>query len=78
MTQRCRLLARAQMSGEVREPGWEFELQDGEIGPHRNVVEQLETIDVKHDSAHVHAKYADEPLYEVFVDGQWKRPWGAK
>jgi hypothetical protein len=39
MTQkRYRLLARAQLDGEVREPGYVFTLADGERGPHRTVV----------------------------------------
>lgn len=66
------------MSGEIREPGWQFELADGELGPHRANIGRLETIDVTHDSAHVHARSIDEPLYEVFVDGQWQKPGGAK
>ena len=35
---RYRLLARAQMHGEVRGPGYVFTLADGELGPHRTVV----------------------------------------
>jgi hypothetical protein len=35
---RYRLLARAQMHGAVREPGYIFTLAEGEIGPHRTVV----------------------------------------
>ena len=38
MTQRYRLLARAQVDGEVREPGYVFTLADGVRGPHRTVV----------------------------------------
>jgi hypothetical protein len=33
-----RLLARAQIDGEVRQPGYVFTLKDGERGPHRTVV----------------------------------------
>lgn len=33
-----RLTARAQMHGTVREPGYVFTLEDGELGPHRTVV----------------------------------------
>jgi hypothetical protein len=33
-----RLLARAQIDGEVRHPGYVFTLKDGERGPHRTVV----------------------------------------
>lgn len=35
MTKRYRLLGRAQMHGEIREPGYEFTLADGERGPYR-------------------------------------------
>lgn len=38
MTKQYRLLARAQMHGEVREPGYVFTLAEGERGPHRTVV----------------------------------------
>jgi hypothetical protein len=33
-----RLLARAQIDGEVREPGYVFTLADGELGPHKTMV----------------------------------------
>jgi hypothetical protein len=35
---RYRLLARAQLDGAVREPGYILTLAEGERGPHRNVV----------------------------------------
>jgi hypothetical protein len=38
MTKRYRLLARAQIDGEVRQPGYVFTLADGERGPCRTVV----------------------------------------
>jgi hypothetical protein len=38
MTRLYRLLARAQMHGEVRQPGYVFTLADGERGPHKTVV----------------------------------------
>ena len=38
MAKRFRLLARAQMHGEVREPGYVFTLEDGEIGPAKTTV----------------------------------------
>jgi hypothetical protein len=39
MTQkRYRLLARAQVDGEVREPGYVFMLAEGERGPHKAMV----------------------------------------
>lgn len=44
---RYRLTARAQMDGELREPGYVFTLAEGEVGPHRTV------------SAHAGANIAD-------------------
>jgi hypothetical protein len=38
MTKLYRLLARAQMHGAVREPGYTFTLAEGERGPHRTIV----------------------------------------
>jgi hypothetical protein len=39
MTQkRYRLLARAQLDGEVRQPGYVFTLAEGERGPHKTAV----------------------------------------
>jgi hypothetical protein len=35
---RYRLLARAQLDGAVREPGYVFRLAEGENGPHKTVV----------------------------------------
>jgi hypothetical protein len=35
---RYRLLVRAQMDGEVREPGYVFTLAEGERGPHKTMV----------------------------------------
>jgi len=74
MTQRCRLLARAQISGEVRDPGFEFELADGEVGPSRTIVAAHETIDVLNDSKRIHPPLVDEPLYQVFINGEWVAP----
>jgi hypothetical protein len=59
---RYRLTARAQMHGEVREPGYVFTLADGEKGPHRTVSARPGVNIADHigaDSAMV-----DEPLYE--------------
>ena len=38
MTRLYRLLARAQMHGEVRQPGYVFTLAEGERGPHKTAV----------------------------------------
>jgi hypothetical protein len=37
MTKRYRLTARAEMFGAIRDPGFEFTLPEGEIGPHMTV-----------------------------------------
>ncbi len=37
-TKRYRLLAKAQLEGEVREPGYVFTLAEGERGPHKTMV----------------------------------------
>ena len=38
MAKQYRLLARAQLDGEVREPGYSFTLADGVRGPHKTMV----------------------------------------
>jgi len=60
---RYRLHTRAVMHGAVREPGYVFELKDGELGPHRTVVAsdhgaQISDHDVKQGAL------KDVPLYE--------------
>lgn len=74
MTQHCRLLARAQMHGEIREPGYQFHLAAGELGPHRTVVSSHETIDLTHDNVRIPPECRDEPLYQVLIDGVWQAP----
>jgi len=74
MTQRCRLLARAQIGAALLEPGTEFSLKDGEIGPCKTTMYAHETIDLAHDSRRVPPEYVDEPRYEVFVGGKWQKP----
>ena len=41
MTKRYRLTARAEMFGAIHDPGFEFTLPEGEIGPHRTVSRTL-------------------------------------
>jgi len=58
-----RLLAKAQIDGEVREPGYVFTLPEGVKGP-------MKTIITKHDQHNpiggerILGKYEDIPLYE--------------
>lgn len=56
-TKRYRLTARAQMDGMVRDPGYEFSLEDGQKGPMRT--ERI-----------AGGKDADVPLYVEVVDGK--------
>lgn len=38
MSKRYRLTAKAEMHGTVRDPGYVFTLEEGQLGPHRTVV----------------------------------------
>ena len=64
---RYRLLARAQMHGAVREPGYVFTLPDGELGPHRTVVASQHGAQIT-DHINSTQELKDEPLYEEFVE----------
>jgi hypothetical protein len=76
MTQRCRLNVRAQMNGAICEPGHVFHLADGEIGPHRTLVQAYERLDIDNDNKRILPELVDEPLYDVWdgVSGQWVKP----
>lgn len=74
MTQRCRLLARAQIAGSLREPFEEFTLPDGVRGPHRTIMRTHEKIDLDNDAKRVLPDHEDEPLYEVWDGKGWVRP----
>jgi hypothetical protein len=70
MPKRYRLLAKAQMHGEVREPGYVFTLGDGEIGPHRTVVASSHGAQIV-DHISMDQKLEDHPLYvEIDDDGK--------
>jgi hypothetical protein len=56
MTKLYRLLSRAQLDGEVRQPGYVFTLAEGERGPHRTVVWSMPD--------RCTPRTHDEPLYE--------------
>jgi hypothetical protein len=64
---KCRLLARAQMNGEVKEPGHIFYLQEGERGPHRTVVSSNHGAQIA-DHLSQQQQLADEPLYQIIED----------
>ncbi len=64
-TKRYRLLTRAQMNGALREPGYVFELADGELGPHRTVVASNHGASIAdHDHPDRRNDVEDVPLYE--------------
>lgn len=62
MTQ-YRLLARAELDGAIREPGYIFTLADGEIGPHRTVVASDHGAQIT-DHMNATQEMVDIPLYE--------------
>jgi len=68
-TRKYRLTHRAQMHGEVREPGYVFELsydvpgQPDELGPHKSIITGHERIDVNDDSTRKQPVAVDVPLY---------------
>jgi hypothetical protein len=74
MTQRCRLTARAQMSGAICEAGHEFVLADGELGPHQTVMDSHERLDIRNDNSRILPQYVDVPLYEVWDGAAWAKP----
>jgi hypothetical protein len=59
MTKQYRLLARAQIDGEVREPGYVFTLAEGESGPQKTVV---------WSTPYPSTQGYDEPLYEEITE----------
>lgn len=66
MTQ-YRLLARAQFHGALRDPGYLFELADGEVGPMRTVVASNHGAQIA-DHMNAAQGLVDEPLYEEVKD----------
>lgn len=73
---RYRLLARAEIDGAVREPGYIFTLPKGPdgkeiLGPHRTVEHSVDRLDFRDGSAvnnRVQGKMRDVPLYEEVPD----------
>jgi hypothetical protein len=61
---RYRLLARAQMDGEVREPGYVFTLAEGERGPHKTMVASNDRGMALTTPDEYTPMMRDEPLYE--------------
>lgn len=63
MTTRNRLTARAQMHGEIREPGYVFTLEDGALGPHKTVPKASVDSQIT-DHLGTSGELIDIPLYE--------------
>lgn len=65
MAKRYRLLTRAQMDGAVRDPGYIFELAEGELGPHRTVLSSNHGAQLAdHDHPDRKNDLIDVPQYE--------------
>lgn len=62
-----RLLARAELDGAIREPGYLFALADGEKGPHRTVVASDHGAQIT-DHMNATQDMVDVPLYEEVKD----------
>lgn len=60
---RYRLTTRAQMHGAVREPGYVFDLPEGDLGPHRTVIASDHGAQIA-DHIGASAGLVDVPLYE--------------
>jgi hypothetical protein len=68
---RYRLTARAQIHGEVRGPGYEFDLADGELGPHRTLKASDHGAQLVGYPNYIPERLVDKPLYEeVPQDGR--------
>ena len=63
---RYRLTARAEMHGEVRDPGYVFTLEDGQKGPHRTVSPRPDGSVAAVGNAP--GQMVDEPLYRELSD----------
>lgn len=68
MPTRNRLLARAEIDGALRDPGYIFTLADGVLGPHRTVVASNHGAQIT-DHENATADVLDVPLY-VPIDGE--------
>ena len=73
MSKRYRLLARAQIDGEVRDPGYVFTLADGQSGPQRTVVASQHGAQIV-DHIASEQQLVDQPLYEEIVDDEPAAP----
>lgn len=67
MTIKYRLLARAEMHGAIRDPGYIFTLAKGEVGPHRTVVASNHGAQIA-ERMNADEQLVDLPLYEEVKD----------
>lgn len=67
MTKTYRLTAPAQMDGEVRQPGYQFTLEPGQVGPHRTVLASQHGAQLA-DHLGGGTELTDVPLYEEVVE----------
>jgi hypothetical protein len=70
MTKRYRLLARAQIDGEIRDAGYVFTLAPGQKGPHRTIASRPSGYGTLHGGPPPAADAwgRDVPLYEEIDD----------
>ena len=66
ITKRYKLLVRAEMRGAIREPGYVFTLEDGQLGPQRTVVASDHGASISDVERKDGLK--DVPLYVELVD----------
>lgn len=67
MMKRFRLTARAQFHGEVRDPGYVFTLEEGEVGPHKTVNAAAPDAQIA-DHIGGESGIKDVPLYEELTE----------
>lgn len=67
MAKRYRLLARAELDGAIRDPGYIFTLADGVLGPHRTVKATNKGAQIT-DHMNMEEALVDEPLYNEIVE----------
>lgn len=67
MTKRYRLTTRAQMHGEIREAGYVFTLEDGEVGPHKTISAAAPEAQIA-DHIGGESGVKDVPLYEELTE----------
>lgn len=64
----CRLTQNAIVDGQPRNPGYEFDLAEGDPGPCRTEHLSHDRIDTKNDNARIPGKVISVPLYVKIGD----------